>query len=212
MFELLGAPRTIRQDILPPPKEPRVRKSFPAVAVWSLILSSVTAASGGELQLDVGAAGRKSTWRGDVSGGTQLGMGYRFARVLAVDFAIWEEAASVDRRLNTGLTFGLTGALPLPSLRPTLRAYFIHQHEEGLVSVADHPFGTVAGIGAGIRHRAGAGARFGLEIPFDKSKRIEWVALASADATWFPDSTLGPSAYFGVMAGVGLNYTLEDLP
>jgi len=194
------------------PKGPLVRTSFVALAVSSSILSSAAAATAGEIQLDVGAALRKSTWRGDISGGTQLGMGYRFARVLAVDFAVWEEAASVDKRLNTGLTFGITGALPLPSIRPTLRAYFIHQHEEGFVSVADHPFGTVAGIGAGIRHRAGAGARFGLEIPLEKAKRLEWVALVCADATWFPDSTLGPTAYFGVMGGVGFNYTLEDLP
>ncbi len=177
-------------------------------------LSALTAPSAraGELQLDLGAAVRTSTWHGDYGGGFQVGGGYRFARVLAVDFAVWEEAARVDRRLNTGLTLGVTAALPREGIRPTLRAYFVHQHEEGLVSVEDHPFGTVAGIGAGIRHRAGLGARLGLEIPLAKKKRVEWVALAGLDATWFPVAALGPSAYFGVMGGIGLSYSLEDAP
>jgi hypothetical protein len=181
-------------------------------ACFAAFCALSTPARAGEIQLDVGAGVRKSTWRGDWSGGAQLGGGYRFANVFAVDFAVWEEGASVDHRVNTGLTLGVTGSLPLPTLRPTLRVYVIHQHEEGFVSVKDHPFGTIAGIGAGIRHRAGAGARFGLEIPFEKRKHVEWVALAGFDATWFPDSTLGPSAYFGVMGGIGLNYGLEELP
>ncbi len=169
-------------------------------------------ARAGELQVDVGAAVRKSTWRGDWAGGGQLGGGYRFARVVAVDFVVWEELATVDNRLNTGLTIGVTGALPLEKFRPTLRAYFIHQHEEGLVSVYDHPFGTIAGIGAGIRHRAGVGARLGLEIPFAKKKHVEWVALTGLDATWFPDTSLGAALYVGAMGGIGLNYSLEELP
>lgn len=187
-----------------------------AVLAFALALT-VSPANAGELQADVGLALRHSTWRGDVTGGGQVGAGYRFARVLAVDFAVWEELATVDSRLDTGLTFGVTGALPLPDWRPTLRLYFVHQHEEGLVSVSDHPFGTIAGIGTGIRHRAGAGAKLGVEIPLESrearaKKKVEWVALAGLDGTWFPDATLGPSAYFGVTFGVGLNYRLAELP
>jgi hypothetical protein len=125
---------------------------------------------------------------------------------------VWEEPASVDRRLNTGLSLGVTVAIPREGVRPTLRAYFIHQHEEGFVSIADHPLGTVAGIGAGIRHRAGIGARLGVEIPLAKKKHVEWFALAGLDLTWFPDATLGPSAYVGAMGGIGLDYSLEDAP
>ena len=115
--------------------------------------------------------------------------------------------------VNTHLTLGVTGTIPKPGWRPTLRLYFIHQHEEGLVSVYDHPFGTVAGIGAGIRHRAGLGARLGLEIPFSKKKHVEWVALTGLDFTWLlTDKALGPALYVGAMGGVGLNYSLEELP
>jgi hypothetical protein len=177
-----------------------------------LLLLLPTPARAGEIQLDVGAAVRKSTWRGDWGGGTQLGAGYRFARIVAVDFVFWEEFATVDKRLNTGITAGVTGTIPLPKWRPTLRVYFIHQHEEGLVSVYDHPLGTIGGIGPGIRHRIGLGTRLGLEIPLAKKKHVEWMALTGLDVTWFPDASLGASAYFGVMGGIGLNYSLEELP
>ena len=169
-------------------------------------------ASAGELQLDAGVAVRKSTWRGDWASGGQLGLGYRFARVLSIDFLAWEELARVDRRLNTGITAGVTGTLPLATIRPSLRLYVIHQHEEGWVSVAEHPFGVVAGIGPGIRHRAGFGTKLGLEIPFSKKKHVEWVANTGFDMTFFPDASLGASAYFGVMGGIGLNYSLPELP
>ncbi|MGZ5968076.1 MAG: hypothetical protein ACXWP4_10450 [Polyangiales bacterium] len=184
-----------------------------AVAIATLAsLACGELAREGELEVDLGYSVRKSTWRGDWTTGGQLGGGYRFARVLSVDFAVWEELARVDDRVNTGLTFGVTGVLPLEKVRPTLRAYFIHQHEEGLVSVEDHPFGTIAGIGAGIRHRAGLGGKLGLEIPFSKKKKTEWVANVGLDTTWFPDATLGPSVYFGVTGGIGLRYALEELP
>lgn len=186
-------------------------KRLCVVAALSALFVSANATAG-ELEADLGYSFRKSTWRGDWTTGGQLGLGYRFARIVSVDFAGWEELAHVDDRLNTGLTFGVTGALPLEKIRPTLRAYFIHQHEEGLVSVADHPFGTVAGIGAGIRHRAGVGGKLGLEIPFSKRGKTEWVATVGLDTTWFPDSTLGPSLYFGVTGGIGIRYSLPELP
>lgn len=177
-----------------------------------LLASAPLVANAGELQVDAGLSARKSTWRGDAGGGVHLGGGYRFARVFALDFLVWEELASVDRRLNTGLTLGMTGTLPLPSIRPSLRVYAIHQHEEGLVSVQDHPFGTVLGIGSGIRHRAGGGARLGVEIPFSTSKRVEWVALGGLEGTWLGPKLLGPAAYYGITAGIGINYRVEELP
>ena len=170
-------------------------------------------ASAGEIQGNVGYTIRKSTWRGDWAAGAQLGLGYRFARVFGIDAIGWEEAATVDNRFNTGLTIGINGTIPLEKYRPTLRAYFIHQHEEGWVSVKDHPFTTVAGIGPGIRHRAGFGTRLGLEIPIGKKgKHVEWVFNTGIDATFFPDKALGPAVYIGAMAGLGFNYGLEDLP
>ena len=187
---------------------------LPRMGVLAAVLFQAAPAAAGEVQLELGATLRKSTWRGDFSGGGQLGVGYRFAHVIAVDAVGWEEPATVDRRLNTGLTLGVTGALPLPRFRPTLRLYVIHQHEEGLVSVMDHPLGTAFGIGAGIRHRAGGGLRLGVEIPVhgNEKKTVEWVVLTGLDATWFPDASLGPSLYTGVMGGIGINFGAAGLP
>lgn len=169
-------------------------------------------AKAGEFQLDAALNLKASTWRGDFGAGPQLRLGYRFAEVFAIDTAIWEEIHGVDTRLNTGLTFGVTGFLDLGPLRSSLRLFFIHQHEESLVSVAENPFGAIFGIGAGIRHRAGAGGALGIEIPFDKGEDFELVFVSNFSLTLFPDAALGPSAYFGIAGGVGFNYALPGLP
>jgi hypothetical protein len=180
-----------------------------------LLTSNVRA---GEIQLGVGYSVRKSTWRGDWAAGGQGGIGYRFARTVAIDFLGWVEPATVDRRLNTGVTVGVTGTLPFETIRPSLRLYFVHQHEEGIVSVKEQPFGALLGVGAGIRHRAGFGARLGVEIPLSKraaqtpKKRVEWFALAAIDTNYFPDAALGPRAYFGATGGLGFNYDMPELP
>src|SRR5262245_9157117 len=162
-----------------------------AVLVASMLLAD-RKAQAGEAQLDGAATARASTWRGDFGGGGQLRLGYRFARVVAIDFVGWEEYASVDRRALTGLTAGVSGFIPLDKVRPSLRLYFIHQHEEGLVSVEETPGGTVLGIGPGIRHRAGGGVSAGVEVPFIRKKSVEYLVVGGLSATWFPDDTLGP--------------------
>lgn len=180
------------------------------VVVLGLLLSAP--AQAGEIQLDAGLNAKASTWRGDFGAGPQLRFGYRFAEVFALDTVIWEELSSVDARLNTGLTFGLTGFLRFDAVRTSLRLFFIHQHEESLVSVSDNPFGALFGIGAGIRHRAGGGAAIGIEIPFEGDEDFEWVVVSNLNLTLFPDAALGPAAYFGVTGGVGFNYALPGLP
>ena len=54
---------------------------------------------------------------------------------------------------------------------------------EALVSVEEHPFGTVFGIGDGIRHRAGGGGSLGVEIAFGKSAHVDWVAVGGSTVT-----------------------------
>jgi hypothetical protein len=164
-----------------------------------------------ELEGAAGATTYASTWRGDYGLGSTLRAGVRFAHVFAGDFQVWESYASVNHRANTGLSLGVTGYLPLQSLHPYARLFAIHQHEEGLVSVANAPFGTLFGIGAGIRHRAGGGLTLGTEIPFHESddKRLSWVLIAEANGVYFPDATLGPSGYFGIDLGVGVGWLLQ---
>lgn len=152
-----------------------------------------------------------SSWDGDFAGGGLLRLGYRFARVVSLDFVGWEQLAVVDQRMNTGLTFGVTGFIPLKRVRPSLRIFAIHQHEEGTVSVSQTPGGFVFGIGSGIRHRAGGGLTLGAEIPFLKKNQLEWVLLAELQGIWFPDP-LGPTFYYGGNIGIGFNYSLPKLP
>ena len=132
-------------------------------------------------------------------------LGSRIARVVSVDFQVWESMATINQRLDTGLSFGVTGFIPLRVVHPYARLFFIHQHEEGLVSVENAPAGVV---GSGIRHRAGGGLSLGLEIPFKRSgQRLTWIALADVTGTYFPD-ILGPTAYVGLNLGVGFDFRL----
>ena len=189
--------------------QPRALLAFAAALVATV---APAPAAAGELQLDGRAHLKASTWRGDYAGGGQIRFGYRFVKIIAVDLAIWEELASVATPLNTGLTAGVTAAIPLDGVRPTLRVYAIHQHEEPLISVAEAPLGVVFGLGDGIRHRAGGGAALGLEIPFHKRGDLELVALPTLSATLFSEDALGPRAYFGVAGGIGFNYGVAGLP
>ncbi len=164
-----------------------------------------------ELGAAAGATTYASTWRGDYGAGATLRAGVRFNHVFAVDFQTWESFATVNRRLNTGLSLGVTGYLPFRAAHPYARLFAIHQHEEGLVSAQNAPAGTLFGIGAGIRHRAGGGLSLGAEIPFGASrdKRFEWQVIADVTAMYFPDDSLGPHTYVGLNLGVGFDWLLR---
>jgi hypothetical protein len=188
------------------------------VVVW--VLFGGAPARAGEIQIDAGSTVLASSWQGDFGAGGLLRLGYRFGRIVAIDFVGWEQMAVVNERLDTGLTFGVTGFIPLKRVRPSLRVFAIHQHEEGVVSVAQNPGGFLFGIGSGIRHRAGGGLTLGVEIPFRRSKAgdLEWVVLAEVEGIWFPPGTpvgpsgLGPELYYGGTVGIGFNYSLPRLP
>lgn len=135
--------------------------------------------------------------------------GARMARVFTVDVQATESFFRVDTRSVTGLTLGVGGVYPGETLRPSLRVFATHQHEEGLVSVLDHPWGALFGIGAGIRHRAGGGATVGLEMPLGRGRFGEYFVSGTSSATWFPDTSLGPQIYGAASVGLGLNYWLE---
>lgn len=165
----------------------------------------------GEIQVDGGTTMLGSSWPGDFAAGGLLRLGYRFARVVAIDFVGWEQYATIDTRMDTGITFGVTGFIPLKRVRPSLRIFAIHQHEEATVSVANTPGGFLFGIGSGIRHRAGGGLTLGAEIPFLKRGDLEWLVIAELEGIWFPDA-LGPNYYFGGNVGLGFNFNLPKLP
>ncbi len=160
-----------------------------------------------ELQGGLGATAYGSSWRGDFGGGGLMTLGVRFARVVALDFVGWESYATVDKRINTGITFGVTGYLPLAKANPLARLFVIHQHEEALVSVEKSPLGVALGIGAGIRHRVGAGLSLGAQIPIATKDKVVWSITPRATAIYLPD-VLGPKAYIGVDANFAFDLTL----
>lgn len=190
----------------------RALSSIVGLAAAIAALAADAPAHAGELQLDGGFQAKASTWREDYGAGTTLRFGYRFYRIAAIDAVIWESLMGIDTRLDTGLTLGVTGAIPLEGVRPTLRAFVIHQHEESLVSAENAPAGTLFGIGAGIRHRAGGGGTLGLEIPFVKRDDIEGVIRPTATFIVFGEDEIGPQANFLLGFTVGLNYTIEKMP
>ncbi len=178
-----------------------------ALAVFSVLLSPAQArAESVAFALMAGPSAYATSWRGDFGGGGTLRAGARFARVVAVEFQGWESYATVDHRINTGLSLGVAGYVPLRSVRPYGRVFAIHQHEESLVSVEDAPGGVVLGVGAGIRHRAGGGLTLGVEVPQRLlGRRLEPALTVSANAKWFPDA-LGPRWVFGVDLGISLKF------
>lgn len=184
----------------------RIRLLF--VAFFLFFASSARA---GEIQLDAGTTMLGSSWQGDFAAGGLLRLGYRFAKVITIDTVLWEQMAVVDDRFDTGLTIGVTGYIPLKRVRPSLRIFAIHQHEEGAVSVAQTPAGLIFGVGSGIRHRGGGGMTIGAEIPFYKKHDLEWVVNAELMGIWFPDS-LGPTFYFGGNVSIGFNFSLGKMP
>lgn len=183
----------------------------PAALAFAMTLTASRSGYAWPVELQAGYAkkGFTSSWRGDAGFGNELRLGARFGGILGVDFVGWEALASVDRRLNTGLTLGLTGYLPLGRAEPFARVFAIHQHEEALVSVEAAPLGVLFGIGPGVRHRAGGGVRLGTEVFLDHTheRRARWVVVPSATAIGFPDA-LGPSWYLGVEVGVGVDFRL----
>src|SRR5207244_3677511 len=136
--------------------------------VFAVLFLLSAPARAGEIQIDAGTALLGTSWQGDFTGGGFLRLGYRFKRIISLDIVTWEQLGVVDQRLDTGLTIGVTGFIPLKRVRPSLRIFAIHQHEEGTVSVAQTPGGVLFGIGSGNRHRAGGGLTLGAEIPFYK--------------------------------------------
>lgn len=180
-----------------------------AVAAIAAALTLPSASHAAELQAELGLNGVASTWAGDGGAGSQVRVGLRAWRWVTVDFAGWNQLLTVDQRNATGITFGIAATYPSASVRPSVRLYAVHQHEEGWVSVKENPWGTLFGIGAGIRHRAGGGLTAAVEAPFATGRFGEYYAFANANATWFPDASLGPSAFYGAALGVGTNYALD---
>jgi hypothetical protein len=183
----------------------------PSFALAALLYGRAARAGDVEVQLAAGPTTYATTWHGDYGAGGTLRAGARMSHVVSADVEVWESMATINERVNTGLSVGVTGYLPLRVVHPYLRVFALHQHEEGLVSVVYTPAGFLFGIGSGIRHRAGGGLCLGTQVPIGRTDggRLSWVLFGDAMTIWFPDPTLGPSAYVGLDLGVGFDFVVK---
>jgi hypothetical protein len=171
------------------------------------VLAMPTRAAAGEIQVATGPGAYASSWRTDATFGQALKVGYRFADLVAVDALGRLGYGTVDQRAITYLSVGGTLYGRLGPLRPYVRLAVVHQHEEPSPGVRADPYGTVFGVGDGIRHRAGFGSSLGVEYVVQKMKHLDLFVGLDTSGVWFPDPR-GPKIYAGGALWLGLNFGL----
>jgi hypothetical protein len=161
------------------------------------------------VELGVGPTGLASTWRGDGGAGGSARLGLLLFGVLAPDVLMRLRYTTVDDRLLTYLSIGMTGYLPLGVVRPYARLAFVHQHEESRAAIEDGPGNAALGVGTGIRHRAGFAGGLGIETPVARMQHGRSLFTLGGDvtATQFPDPR-GPSTYVDATLWVTLHHAL----
>ncbi len=188
----------------------RAGPPFLAAAIFVALASASARAHATpvELQLMEGPVAFATTWRGDFGVGETLRTGVRFGNVVALDFQGWKSFATVDTRLVTGLSLGITGYLPLEGQHPFFRSFVLRQMEQGLVSAQNAPIEAFFGVGDGIRARTGAGFCLGTEILLrpKAEERLRWVLIPEVSANYFADGVLGPRASVSLTLGLGFNF------
>jgi hypothetical protein len=177
-----------------------------------LFFATTTSAHAGDLQAELGAGAHTSTWKYDYGGGGYLKLAYRTNLGLGVDFAAAEHASYVDARKNSALTIGVHFAPEVRGVRPLVRSYFIHQHEQAYLSARNDPWGSGVGVGSGIRHRAGFGFGLGVEIPVVRRGQTQWYVLPATTADVFLNTELGPLLYVKAVLAFGATYSIPGLP
>ena len=155
----------------------------------------------------LGPGASASTWRGDAAVQTSLFLGLRFGDLISIDALTRLGYATVDDRMLTYLSFGVTMFGRVWKLRPYARLALVHQHEEPRSAIKDDPGGAVLGVGNGIRHRGGFGGSLGLQIPIAQVRSTELFTGGDVTSTYFPDSR-GPAFYWGAGLWLGANFRL----
>jgi hypothetical protein len=155
----------------------------------------------------LGPGASASSWRGDAAVQTSLFLGLRFADLFSIDTLTRLGYATVDDRVLTYLSFGVTMFGRVWKLRPYARLALVHQHEETRSAISDDPGGAAFGVGNGIRHRGGFGGSLGVQIPLAQVRATEIFTGGDATSTYFPDPR-GPAVYWGASLWLGANFRL----
>ena len=156
----------------------------------------------GEFQVDVDLAGGSSNWSGDPVGYAGLKLGLRLFQVITPFAQGRVGYGAVDQRSLLFISVGVeAGYLFKDRFYPRALVGFVHQHEESIAAVADHPFTAALGIGGGIRHRAGAQMGLGLDIILRRTQRFDVTVGPELTAVYLTYSS-GPS-WYGIVSAVG---------
>lgn len=156
----------------------------------------------GELYADVSLAGGASDWSGDPVGYGALKLGLRLFGVVTPFVQGRAGYGSVDQRSLLFLSIGVEGGYLLNErFYPRGFVAFVHQHEESIAAVADHPIEASLGIGGGIRHRAGLQMGLGFDIVVHRAARFDITVGPEAAAVYLTYSS-GPS-WYGLLGAVG---------
>ena len=151
--------------------------------------------------------GGSSSWPGDPAALSELRLGFRFMETGALYVQSGLGYAPVNNRELVQIALGGQLWLRLWKVKPFVRAAIIHQHEESTAAWKSDFGESLLGIGNGIRHRAGAEAALGLDIPFYRSEKVEIDGNVEASAPWYPDNR-GPHFYLLGGFGLGVHYAL----
>lgn len=179
---------------------------LPCAALALLALRTAPAAAG-EATLDLGAAGGLSTWEGDAAGTTMLRAGYRIEPWIGLHGEGRLGYAGVDERVLVLVGLGAQLWGTFGDAQPFFRLTLTHQHEEPVDAIPSDLFGTLFGVGDGIRHRAGLEPAVGLDYVLWRDGALDVVASAEASLQLYPDDR-GPKLYFLGGLGMGIRHEL----
>jgi hypothetical protein len=171
----------------------------PKPNVWALRKS--------EAILETAMTGGSSSWAGDPAVISQMRLGFRFMETGALYVQSGLGYAPVNNRELVQIAFGAQFWLRIWHVRPYARLGVMHQHEESTAAWKTDFGESLLGIGNGIRHRAGAEAALGLDVPFYRGEKVEVVGSGEFSTPWLPDDR-GPHFYFMGGLGLGIHYSL----
>jgi hypothetical protein len=171
----------------------------PKPNVWALRKS--------EAILETAMTGGSSSWAGDPAVISQMRLGFRFMETGAIYVQSGLGYAPVNNRELVQIAFGAQFWLRIWHVRPYARLGVMHQHEESTAAWKTDFGESLLGIGNGIRHRAGAEAALGLDVPFYRGEKVEVVGSGEFSTPWLPDDR-GPHFYFMGGLGLGIHYSL----
>jgi hypothetical protein len=182
-----------------------------AALLAALFAGGTRLAHAGEVDLALGLDAADSDWDDDRLAYGSFKAGYRF------DGLPWFQLTyigklgygTVDERQLTYLSLGPEVRPALSdAVRPYLRGTVVHQHEENVDAAQEQPFQALAGVGDGIRHRAGVAGALGVEFPFAQHLVGDFYASLDLSATYFPDDR-GPHRYLTAGVSIGFKWDLD---